>query len=75
MKRIYIARDAGDALYLYSKPPEKKDEYWSIAEKHVSDYGYAEILETSGNFGNNMKKLFEDVKWEDPEAKVILLCW
>ena len=75
MKRIYIARDAGDALYLYSKPPKKEDEYWSIADVSDSDCSYLEIKGLYPSFSNNMEKLFEDVKWEDAEAKVILLCW
>ena len=57
MKRIYIARDAGDALYLYSKPPEKKDEYWSIAGDSGS--GYVEISEYQHLPPNDMFELFD----------------
>ena len=57
---MWIARDKDEELYLFSKKPYKKEDYWS------NSMGTITVLQLPS-------ELFPEVKWEDEEPRELVL--
>ena len=57
---MWIARDKDGELYLFSKKPYKKEEFWNMS------WGTITVLQLPS-------ELFPEVKWEDEEPRELVL--
>lgn len=57
--KLWIARDKDGDLYLYTRKPEKVEEYWTVEWPHA--------------YYQFNTDLFPEVKWEDDEPTEVEL--